>query len=183
MKKILFLILFLFVKNVEGACTNYGDITQEGTNLGTGFVTAMCVTVTNGGYCSNISLYIVGGSTNARCAIYNTGGAGATIKTLLVESASTAVIAGLNDVPITPTLLTSGTVYFLAVQNQAQFVNYGTGSIGRYTQRAQAYGAFPSDCTGDGPNTNLNISIYIKICVSTGNPNNFPFFIKKGRLN
>lgn len=94
---------------------------------------------------TNLLFFVVNSPAgNGRMALYTNKSTNLP-DTLLVESASMPVVGGYNNFTITPTTITAGSYYWLAIQTDSPSASvYYISTGGRRCYTASAYAAFPA---------------------------------------
>ena len=121
--------------------------TLTNNSLWGGAVHVFSLTASASGTLTSVGVNVEGPSSNIETAVYGTL-SGGTLSGLLGSSASTAAVAGWNDLPISGGIsIVSGTTYYVAFQvsgagSNLYYVNSGTNYA-----YIQSYGSFPSSTT------------------------------------
>jgi hypothetical protein len=145
---------------VPGGTFNAGNTTQGSTSGGYSGITAVKITLTQGGTLNSISIFLATAGVNIILGLYND--ASGLPGSLLAASAVTTSVVGTNTLPITsgPTLA-AGT-YWLVIQNQTS-VNgyYNSSGAGAYNNSVSWTGSLPATWpTSGGGSGVFDFSLY-----------------------
>jgi len=143
--------------NSYPAYTNTIGGTSYWNNFYGDYVSAFPVTLP-AGTVTSIGVYWLASGGYMRVALYSPGSGKPA--NLLTQSASTAIVAGWQDVPVTPYYVTGGTYWIVVQTNQIKSFYYITTATGQ--EYAKAYsGGF--DATWNSGSYLLNYQYYMRI--------------------